>query len=92
VDNQYIDSFPCLDALVGGWFHQDFDLAGGTLCDAPGMPLFGVTVLAAMATMTVGKPVGGPTTRSLTLGDMPRRACDPRQRGHANAWCSRPSA
>ena len=31
MDNLYIDSFPYLDALVGGWFHQDFDLAGGTL-------------------------------------------------------------
>ena len=31
VENLYIDGFPYLDALVGGWFHQDFDLAGGTL-------------------------------------------------------------
>lgn len=31
MDNLYIDSFPYLDALVGGWFHQDVDLAGGTL-------------------------------------------------------------
>jgi len=27
----YLDSFPYLDALIGGWFHQDFDLAGDTL-------------------------------------------------------------
>ena len=31
MESLYIDSFPYLDALVGGWFHQDFDLAGGTL-------------------------------------------------------------
>jgi CdiI immunity protein len=31
VENPYIESFPYLDALVGGWFHQDFDLEGDTL-------------------------------------------------------------
>jgi hypothetical protein len=29
--NQYLDAYPYLDALVGGWFHQDFDLDGGSL-------------------------------------------------------------
>jgi hypothetical protein len=25
------DTYPYLDALVGGWFHQDFDIDGNTL-------------------------------------------------------------
>lgn len=25
------DKYPYLDALVGGWFHQDFDIDGNTL-------------------------------------------------------------
>lgn len=29
--SEYFESYPHLDALVGGWFHQDFDVDGGTL-------------------------------------------------------------
>jgi hypothetical protein len=29
--SQYLESYPYLDALVGGWFHQDFDIDGSTL-------------------------------------------------------------
>jgi hypothetical protein len=29
--NPYLESYPYLDSLVGGWFHQDFDLDGNTL-------------------------------------------------------------
>jgi hypothetical protein len=27
----YFDSYPYLDSLIGGWFHQDLDLEGDTL-------------------------------------------------------------
>ena len=32
-DSHYVGehAFPYLDALIGGWFHQDFDIAGDTL-------------------------------------------------------------
>jgi CdiI immunity protein len=29
--SQYLKDYPYLDALVGGWFHQDFDIDGSTL-------------------------------------------------------------
>jgi hypothetical protein len=29
--HSYLESFPYLEQLLGGWFHQDFDLAGGTI-------------------------------------------------------------
>ena len=29
----YEDTYPYLDALVGGWFHQDFDINGRTIED-----------------------------------------------------------
>jgi hypothetical protein len=31
MDHPYLFSYPYLDNLVGGWFHQDFDIEGGTL-------------------------------------------------------------
>src|SRR5436309_645897 len=33
MSHPYVDAYPYLDALVGGWFHQDFDLDGDTLED-----------------------------------------------------------
>src|SRR5256885_8765439 len=29
--HRYVDCYPYLDALVGGWFHQDFDTDGDSL-------------------------------------------------------------
>ena len=31
MSSPYFESYPYLDALVGGWFHQDFDVDGNTL-------------------------------------------------------------
>jgi CdiI immunity protein len=31
MSHPYVDCYPYLDALVGGWFHQDFDIDGDTL-------------------------------------------------------------
>jgi hypothetical protein len=33
MSSQYLEAYPYLDALVGGWFHQDFDIDGGSLED-----------------------------------------------------------
>src|SRR5689334_6581411 len=30
-DHDYISSYPYLWHLIGGWFHQDFDIVGDTL-------------------------------------------------------------
>lgn len=33
MSREHLDSYPYLDSLVGGWFHQDFDIDGSTLED-----------------------------------------------------------